>query len=73
MQEHQCQPESSGIADAPLEVIACATKTGAEIMGRDKEFGAIAAGKLADILIVDDDVLADISLLPDRTRFIAVR
>jgi imidazolonepropionase-like amidohydrolase len=56
----------------PLEVITCATRTGAEIIGREKEFGSLEAGKLADILIVDGDVLADISSLADRKKFIAV-
>ena len=56
----------------PLEVITCATKTGAEIMGRGHEFGTLEPGKLADILIVDGDVIADISILEDRTRFLAV-
>ena len=56
----------------PLEAIMCATKTGAEIMGRSSEFGTVEAGKLADLLIVDGDVLADIALLEDRKRFIAV-
>lgn len=56
----------------PLEVITCATRTGAEIMGRAREFGTLEAGKLADLLIVDGDVLADISLLTDRNKFIAV-
>jgi imidazolonepropionase-like amidohydrolase len=56
----------------PLEVITCATKTGAEIMGRGDEFGTLQQGKLADLLIVDGDVLADIRLLEDRANFIAV-
>jgi imidazolonepropionase-like amidohydrolase len=56
----------------PLEVVQCATKTGAEIMGRVEEFGTVAAGKLADLLIVDGDVLADIAILEDRRRFLAV-
>ena len=56
----------------PLEVITCATKTGAEIMGRGDEFGTLEKGKLADVLIVDGDVTTDISLLEDRTKFIAV-
>jgi len=56
----------------PLEVIKCATKTGAEIMGRGDEFGTLEAGKLADILVVDGDVIADISILEDRSRFVAV-
>jgi imidazolonepropionase-like amidohydrolase len=41
-------------------------------MGREKEFGSLEAGKLADILIIDGDVLADISLLSERDKFIAV-
>ena len=57
---------------SPLEVITCATRTGAEIMGRDREFGTLEAGKLADVLVVDGDVLADIAILEDRSRFIAV-
>ena len=56
----------------PLEAIMCATKTGAEIMGRSHEFGTVEPGKLADLLIVDGDVLSDIALLEDRSRFIAV-
>jgi len=56
----------------PLEVITCATKTGAEIMGRGQEFGTLEPGKLADVLIVDGDVAANIALLEDRKKFIAV-
>lgn len=56
----------------PLETIMCATKTGAEIMGRGDEIGTVEAGKLADILVVDGDVEADISILEDRDKFLAV-
>jgi imidazolonepropionase-like amidohydrolase len=56
----------------PLEVIKCATKTGAEIMGRGHEFGTVEPGKLADLLVVDGDLLADISILEVRSRFVAV-
>jgi imidazolonepropionase-like amidohydrolase len=55
-----------------LEVLTCATKTGAEIMGRADEFGTVEEGALADLLVVDGDVAADISILEDRARFIAV-
>ena len=57
---------------SPLETITCATRTGAEIMGRSDEFGTLEAGKLADVLVVEGDVLSDISLLQDRQRFVAV-
>jgi imidazolonepropionase-like amidohydrolase len=53
-------------------VLKCATKTGAEVLGRDKEIGTLEAGKLADVLVVDGDVLADVSILEDRSRFVAV-
>ena len=56
----------------PLTVIKCATKTGAEIMGRGDEFGTLAPGKLGDLLIVDGDVVKNIALLQDRSKFIAV-
>ena len=55
-----------------LDTIKCATKFGAEIMGRGNEFGTVEAGKLADLLVVDGDVAADIRLLEDRSRFLAV-
>jgi len=56
----------------PLETITCATRTGAEIMGRGQDLGTVEPGKMADLLVVDGDVLADIALLEDRSRFLAV-
>lgn len=56
----------------PLDVIRCATQRGAEILGRQHELGTLEAGKLADVLVVDGDVLSDIRVLEDRSRFIAV-
>jgi imidazolonepropionase-like amidohydrolase len=57
---------------SPMETLACATKPGAEIMNRDEELGTLEPGKLADVLIVDGDVLDDISIFEDRNKFIAV-
>jgi imidazolonepropionase-like amidohydrolase len=62
----------SYVGFSPLETIRCGTRIGAEIMGRDQEFGTVEPGKLADLLVVDGDVLADISILEDRSRFLAV-
>jgi imidazolonepropionase-like amidohydrolase len=56
----------------PLETLTCATKTGAEIMGRDHELGTLETGKLADILVVEGDALTNIGILEDREKFIAV-
>lgn len=55
-----------------LDTIRCATLGGAKMMGRAHELGTLEHGKLADILVVDGDVLSDISLLENRENFIAV-
>jgi imidazolonepropionase-like amidohydrolase len=55
-----------------LYVIKFAIKTGAEIMGRDDEFGTVEVRKLADLLVVDADLNSEITALEDRRRFIAV-
>lgn len=57
---------------SPVDTIKCATRTGAEIMGCGTEFGTLERGKLADVLVVDGDVVKDIAILEDRRRFIAV-
>lgn len=57
---------------SPLDTLKCATKTGAEILGREKELGTLEAGKIADVLVVDGDPVKDISILENRSRFIAV-
>jgi imidazolonepropionase-like amidohydrolase len=53
-------------------VLQCATRTGAEIMGLANAIGTVEVGKLADILIVDGDVLKDISILENKSKFVAV-
>ena len=45
---------------APMEIIVAATHGGARVMGRESELGTIEAGKLADLVVLDADPLADI-------------
>ncbi len=48
--------------------LICATRFGGEAMMDDGSLGTIEAGKLADMLLVDGDVLADVSILTDHSR-----
>ncbi len=52
---------------SPMEVLVSATSKAAECIGRD-DLGALAPGRLADVLIVDGDPLDDISVLENRDR-----
>ncbi len=47
----------------PMEAIQAATVTAAELLNIQDRLGAIAPGKIADLIAVDGDPLADISLL----------
>ncbi len=51
---------------SPLDVIRWATHNGAGLFGG--EIGTIAAGKIADLLVINGDPVTDISVLRDRTR-----
>jgi imidazolonepropionase-like amidohydrolase len=44
----------------PLEAIQAASRNGAQALGREKDVGAIAVGRYADIIAVDGDPLKDV-------------
>ena len=44
----------------PLQAIRCATLNGAEYLGMGKELGSLETGKLADLIIMDENPLDDI-------------
>lgn len=48
---------------SPLEAIQAATRNAAQALGREKEVGAIAVGRFADMIAVDGDPLTDIRQL----------
>jgi imidazolonepropionase-like amidohydrolase len=56
----------------PAEVIRQATRVNAEILGRSGELGVIAPGAIADLLVVDGDPLADLSVLADPESGLAL-
>lgn len=47
----------------PLEVMRAATLSGAELLGRDTEIGTIERGKLADLVITDQNPLQNFKVL----------
>jgi imidazolonepropionase-like amidohydrolase len=56
----------------PMQAIVSSTKIAAECMRWDDRLGTLARGKLADIVIVDGDPLADIRILERRERIALV-
>jgi imidazolonepropionase-like amidohydrolase len=52
----------------PMQAIQAATINAAELMRWEKKVGSIAPGKYADLIAVDGDVLADISLLKNVAK-----
>src|SRR5258707_2204102 len=56
----------------PMEALVAATKYGGEIMMRPDELGCVKEGYFADLLLVDGDPLANIAVLQDPNRLLAV-
>ena len=56
----------------PMEALLAATKHGGEIMKRGGELGQVKEGLLADLLLVDGDPLADLSILLDRRKLLGI-
>jgi imidazolonepropionase-like amidohydrolase len=55
-----------------LDVLRWATRHGAELMRRADELGTIEPGKLADLLVIDGDPLADIGILKQQEKLLAI-
>ncbi len=47
----------------PIEVLVASTRNGARAMGRGEDFGTVEAGKIADLVVVAADPLADVANL----------
>ncbi|WP_326690928.1 MULTISPECIES: amidohydrolase family protein [unclassified Streptomyces] len=57
---------------SPLAAITAGTSSAAELLGLSERIGTLTAGKDADLVVCDGDPLADISLLADPARVVAV-
>jgi imidazolonepropionase-like amidohydrolase len=55
-----------------MEALLSATAWGGPMMRMGKVLGYIREGYLADILLIDGDPLADITVLQDKSRILAV-
>jgi imidazolonepropionase-like amidohydrolase len=64
-QELQCLVEAGM---TPMQAIVAGTSWAAECCGIEKEVGTLAKGKWADLLVVDGNPLADITVLQDQSR-----
>ena len=56
----------------PMQAIVAATSLAGDVMGQPGTLGRIAEGQLADVLLVDGDPLADIDILRDRDKLLAI-
>ena len=56
----------------PMEAIRATTLYGGQIMMQGNELGAVKDGYLADLMLVDGDPLANLSILRDPKRILAV-
>jgi imidazolonepropionase-like amidohydrolase len=58
----------------PIEALRCATRNGGALMtmGSNEKLGEIKEGYLADLLLVDGDPLADVSILLNADRLVLI-
>src|SRR5207245_10407933 len=53
----------------PAEAYTAATSNGARLLGMEKSLGAIAPGYYADLVAVEGDPLADVTVLIEKVRW----
>ncbi|MBN1314618.1 MAG: amidohydrolase family protein [Anaerolineales bacterium] len=55
-----------GLGMTPMEAIITGTLRGAELLGVEDELGSLEVGKIADVVVIDGDPLADISIMRSK-------
>ena len=55
----------------PMQAIRCATINGASYLGMEKEIGSLETGKLADLIVLDENPLVDIHN-SDKIKYVMV-
>jgi len=61
-----------GQVQKPVDVLRSATSINAEIVQMEGQLGVIAAGALADIILVDGDPISDLSVFEHSARTVAL-
>jgi len=56
----------------PMEALVSATKLGGQMMMKGEELGQVKEGYLADMLLIDGDPIANLAILQDESRILAV-
>jgi len=54
----------------PEQALRTATANAAELLGKERELGAVAPGYFADLLAVDGDPLADINVVLNQVKWV---
>ena len=54
----------------PEQALRAATTNGAELLGKEKELGAVAPGYLADLVAVDGDPLSDVNVVLNNVKWV---
>ena len=57
---------------SPMEAIVAATRNGAFAMRMEDDLGTLEHGKVADVLVVDGDPLADVRILQQKDKIVEV-
>ncbi len=55
---------------SPEQALRTATTNGTELLGKEKELGAVAPGCLADLVAVEGDPLADINVVLNKVKWV---
>jgi len=55
---------------SPEQALRTATTNGAELLGKEKELGAVAPGYFADLVAVEGDPLADINVVLNHVQWV---
>ena len=54
----------------PEQALRTATTNAAELLGKEKELGAVAPGYFADLIAVEGDPLADVNVAINNIRWV---